>query len=420
MLRAEASVTMSHLVGILLLATVVVGLGRTLPLAGPRRLAVLGVRLAALACVLLALQGASCLRRAQQPRHVVYLVDVSASMDAGKQAWAARRLASLDSLRPPQMTRTVIAFAGDARTVSASSHAPLIDPQAIAAGLRTVSVDRSATNLEAGLLDGLAELSQQTRGRVILLSDGRQTQGNVERIIPHLRREGLEVYPIAVPPSQAPQVSWEQLITPPVVRQGASISAKLVLINGASRAQPIQVAVQVGGVTILQRRLTVQPGWQVASVEIPTLKSGTFAFDVSVADAGAAAMEQRSAVVEVEGPPRVLWVQERASALPLLATALKRRQFEVSVVEPDELPTDAGALLDYDAVLLFQVPKSSVTARQAGALQGYVERLGGGLVMVGLAGCSTASWHRRRRWMRCCRSASSPRDCRRRSGASAS
>lgn len=358
---------------------------RLMPLAGWRRLGAIGLRAIGLLCALLALKGLMIVRQEERPQHVVYLVDQSASIDPVRTEWIARRLASLESLRPRGVSRAVIAFGTDAQVVVPMAQDPLLDPAGLHQRLTSASVNPAQTNLEAALLSAVSTLPSHERGRAILLTDGRQTLGTVERILPYLHRFGLEVYPVPIAPSQPPGLVWEQLVVPPTVRQGTAVPIQLVLTNGTTRAQPLDVTVSLHGLPIARRQTRVRPGSQIVSLSVPVRRTGTMRLEVT-ANAPGVAPQRRTAVLEVEGSPRVLLVLERPTELPILATALKRREMTMSVTTPRELPTEAGKLLEYDAVLLYHLPKSMVAPAQVDAIREYVERLGGGLVMVGLGG----------------------------------
>lgn len=370
----------------LLTAGIILALMRFVPLAGPRRLGVVLLRAAGIVGVLLALKGWSWPQASERPRHLVYLVDTSKSIEPSAVEWAARRVCALEALRPAPIPRTVMAFGEDAHVALPASRAALRDPAKIADALTSAPVNREATNLEAALLSTLAVVPPGEPSRVILLSDGRQTQGTVERVLPHLRRFGVEVYPVPVSSAAPAEVTWEQLVLPPTIPQGASVPINLVFVNGTSRTQAVDVTVRMQELSVARRRVPVRPGWQVAPLAVPALKTGTMRVDVEVRVPGDAAPQRKTGYVEVEGPPRVRVVLDKPTELPPLVTALKRRHITVSVSRPQELPTEAGRLLEEDVVLLFQVPKSAFTEEQVRALEEYVQRYGGGVVMVGLGG----------------------------------
>ena len=129
------TLTGGDLLPLLLVVGAALGLLRFVPLAPPRRLGVALLRAAGIVGVLLALKGVSWPQASERPRHVVYLVDASRSMDADAREWAARRVASLEALRPAPISRTVMAFGEDARVALPASRTALLDPAQIAGAL---------------------------------------------------------------------------------------------------------------------------------------------------------------------------------------------------------------------------------------------------------------------------------------------
>ncbi|MBI4353819.1 MAG: VWA domain-containing protein [Candidatus Omnitrophica bacterium] len=368
------------------IALIIMWLSRSMPLTGTRRVAVILLRIVGIGAAVLAARGLAYSTPHTQPRHIIYLVDQSASIDPRQTAWMARRLASLEALRPAQVSRTLTIFGQDAQLAVPIGHERLLDPSAIQRMLEDASIQREETNLETALLASVATVSSPQRSRVVLLSDGRQTMGDVERIVPHIRRFGLEVYPVNVPSTIPTGVVWEELAAPSIVKRGTSVPVKLIVSNGTERTQVIEIEISVSGLPVKRKRVKLPPGWQALSIPVSTIKTGTMALEVSVTTSSSAEPQRRMAMVEVEGPPKLLFVLEKPAQLPLLAAGLKRREMDLSVATPAELPSEAGALLEYDAVVLFQLPKSVIAPTQVDALRQYVERFGGGVTMVGLGG----------------------------------
>jgi Mg-chelatase subunit ChlD len=369
--------------------------GRRLPLSGWRRVAVIGARAGSVALLCLALPGAVRQRTVEQPRRLVYLVDVSDSLEPAQRDWIARRLASLDALRPASQERAVVAFGGAPRLAAPFGRSPLEHPDAVAAMLAGASVPRGATNLEAALLSVPGLLSSagpaagawsEPRVNVILLTDGWETVGNLRGTLGTARRLGLEVYPAAPPLAEPTPAIWQELAVPPAVQLGASVPVRLILAHHSDTPRAGRVTVDLHGVPVTRERVTIRPGWQVLSVSVPAIGRGTMALDVRLEIPSASVQERRRAYVEVEGPPQVLLVSDRLAETPALATALRRRELGIALLRPEELPTEPERLAPYDAAVLFNLPKSALAPAAAEALGRYVEEAGGGLVLVGLGG----------------------------------
>jgi Mg-chelatase subunit ChlD len=357
-----------------------------LPLTGWRRTFAIASRVLAMVALGAALGGFSRRVRAQQPQHVVYLVDGSSSIDAQQRAWIARRIASLEAVRPSGVRRALVIFGGSARMLEPFGTEPLSRPQTIDAALSGAQVARDQTNLEEALLETAALLPPGQPAHLVLFSDGWETAGNSGRVLAHVRRLGLRVFPESLPVFGQVRTVWDQLSVPPVVERGAGIGLRLVLYSHAQEPREAQISVSVGGVPLKRERAAVRPGWQVITVSVPAIQQGTMALDVGLTIQTEGLAEHRRAYTEVQGPPNLLLVHDAPTTLPILATALKRREIEVSMVRPGDLPARAQGLLDYDAVLLFNVPKTALGAEQAQALSTYVSDFGGGVFMVGLGG----------------------------------
>ena len=371
--------------------------GQRIPLTGWRKLLVIGCRMAAIGALSAALLGTARHRTAEIPRHLVYLVDRSTSIDASQQEWIARRIASLEALRPSQVDRALVAFGGEPAIIMPFSHERLTDPAAIQQALDQVDVRPGEPNLEAALLAIPGLLPPEHRGSVVLFSDGRETAGNVTGVASAIRRFGLEVFPISLPTFGEAKTVWEGLVVPPVVQRGSPVAIQLVVMNGASTPKQAHVAISMQGVEIKRRRVLLRPGWQVVNLEVPAIGRGTLELEVELTIPEEGRTERHRAYTEVEGEPRILWVAEQTPELPALAAALKRREMEIAITPPADLPIDAGGqrdaggvrthpLLDYDAVVLFNLPKSALSDPQVEVLRSYVEQFGGGLIMIGLGG----------------------------------
>ena len=271
----------------LLLFAIFVGLagfvlwwGRRITLTRWRKRAAIGCRLAAIGVLCAALLGTGHQRTVEIPRHIVYLLDASASMDTRQREWMTRRVASLEALRPAHVQRALLAFGGTAEVLVPFGQERLTEPDVVARALSGASVGADQTNLEAALLSVPGLLPLQQHGSVILLSDGRETAGSVVGALGAARRLGLDVFPDPPPLFGAAKTVWEDVAIPPVIQRGSPAPIQLVLVNGSARAEAASITVTLQGITVKRQRVTLRPGWQVATVQVPAMGLGTMALDV--------------------------------------------------------------------------------------------------------------------------------------------
>lgn len=376
----------THLLWVAGFCGFIVWLSRKTALAGWRLMAVVLCRVLSILAVSWALWAIPKPRIQHIPRQVVYVVDESSSMDATQRRWISRRIASLEGVRPQNTSRAVIAFGATAQTVVAPGRDRLSDPESLERLLSTAAVNRKETSLEAGLLEAATTLPSAS-GSIVLFSDGRETSGDIRSVLPYLRRIGWPVFPEPVPVTQGRAATlWDQMVAPPVIRQGSPVAVSCVVFGGTTHPQRGELVFSLQGVPVKRQPVIVNPGWQVLTVSVPAIGRGTMAFGVTLNISSEKFSEQKLGYTEVEGPPQLLFVTDEVAALPALAASLKQKEIAIEVIRPQELPGDMEKLSGYDAVLLFNAPKSQISAEQASALRAYVESYGGGLLTVGLGG----------------------------------
>jgi uncharacterized membrane protein len=88
-------------------------------------------------------------------------------------------------------------------------------------------------------------------------------------------------------------------------------------------------------------------------------------------------------VVEVEGPPRVLIVEQRPGEGDTIASALSSTGMRLERIGASDLPDQLDTLASYSAVVLADVSASSLTDAQQNTLRDYVRDLGRGLLAIG-------------------------------------
>ena len=229
---------------------IVLWLTRHLPLQGRRQFVVANCRLLSVSALCLALSGWSCRAVHEQPQRIIYLVDHSASLDEQQTAWIARRIASLESLRPRAVERAVVAFGSDAAVAIPWSREPLRLPEEIQRAVVAAPIHRTDTNMESALLSAAGLFPGGHGGHVVFFSDGWETTGNVTSVLSHLRHLGLRVFPEAVSHLGPITTRWEDLSVAPSVQRDSPVGVQLVLNSQSTTVQPGFVTVSLAGVPI--------------------------------------------------------------------------------------------------------------------------------------------------------------------------
>lgn len=341
-----------------------------------RRSAVRILRPLILLLLVLALAGLT-IERPEDRLTVIFAVDGSRSVGGTGHAETVRWLAAAADKIPAEDQAGVVVFGRDA----------MIDTfptDGFRVGEVLARPDGNATDLGAAVRLARGLLPPQHEGRLVLLSDGVETQGSLEQTLAALP-ETIDVLwaPIASPATT--EVLVEQVSVPERVVAGQPHRVRVVV--RASREVDATLRLFRGAVPVAAAPIRLEPG-----------RSQVFAFD-QIAPAGAGALLYRAqvettadatpennraaALVQVAGRPSILVIDREPEALRSFARALESSGMRAETGGPGALPADARGLAAYDALVLSDVSASHFSAPQLEAMATWVEDLGGGLVMLG-------------------------------------
>lgn len=307
---------------------------------------------------------------------VMFLVDGSDSMSAAGRAAATDWVRQALAAQPAGDKAGVAFFGRDARLeLTVQERARLLQP--------ATKVDTSATDLAGALRLAEAVLPTDARRRVVVVSDGRLTQGDAATEARRLRDDGVEVdiHPIDV--AGGPDVALTRVDTPSLVRQGEAFTVRATV--DATQAQTVHLTWERNGQTVDERTVDVPAGQTV--VELPQTapaEGGLASYRVQV-DSGADSVKQNDtgfAAVQIDGPARVLVVEGMPGEGATLADALRAGGLPVDVVGPSDVPA-IDRLATYSSTVLVDVDARSLAPEQVQALTAATRDLGRGLVTVG-------------------------------------
>jgi Mg-chelatase subunit ChlD len=357
------------------LAAVIFTRRRVLSLWGWRRDLSGSLRLLAATGFILALAQPSW-RVPDDAASVVFAVDESASLSpaarSDAQAWVDQRVAE----RRPADRVGLIAFAGDVRVLQpleANSSLPrLPDP----ASLSPASTDlASALRVADGMLRGASN------PRVVLLSDGQATSGDLAAAVRDNPDIPVDVVPVARPPD-GPEVQIESVQTPPYVRAGETFDSTVVI--DTTQPGPAHLQVSIDGQLASEQDVQLTQGQNRVTVSSMEMNEGFHPIAVRVTGAPDTdpANNTSFAYTVVKPKARVLVVEDRDNEGAAIENTLRKAQMNVDIRPPEGLGTLAN-LSAVSAVILNNVSATSLTLDQQKTLQSYVSTSGRGLVVLG-------------------------------------
>jgi Ca-activated chloride channel homolog len=334
----------------------------------------LASRVAIFALLVLALAGLT-LGRPLDRQAVVFVADLSAST-LSAQADQARYISQAISAKDPDDAYAVIAAGGEPVVERVLSTAQGFD------GFKS-SVATDGSDLGAALRLAGALLPDGYRQRVVLLSDGQETVGDVVAQARLLRTRGVVVDVLPLDVWGGPEVLIDQVTAPDVAHLGERFGVRVQAVSNVETRATVRA--YVNG-TLLGEQ-TVQLGMGATDVHFnaEASESGLHDLRATISDASDT-LEQNNegrAVLRVQGPPGILVVEQRDGEAAAIASALSSAGMRVETRAPGGLPDQVDALGAFEAVVLADVSADSLTEAQHNALRSYVRDLGRGLLAIG-------------------------------------
>jgi Ca-activated chloride channel homolog len=313
---------------------------------------------------------------------VVYNVDVSDSVNDARDA-ALTIVAGTAAAKPPKDEVGLVIF-GRTPAVEYPPRQSFPFEKFL-----NSQVAEDATNLQQSLSLSAAMLPEENRGRVVLISDGTETVGELKHAIAELQARDIQVdvLPIEVGSIQD-EVFLERLDLPRFVRLGETYEASvvltslqdgsgtLVLLQNDEELQRIPVDFNAGKNRISMPIKVDAPGYYEyeARIEVPSSKDYR---------------SENNTVrnyLYIDGPGRILIVTDplgNAREWQYVQQALEQGDREVEVLDATSMPQDPLSLMPYDAILFANVPADALLGIQIQAVHDAVRNLGIGFMMLG-------------------------------------
>ncbi|MEI7772334.1 MAG: VWA domain-containing protein, partial [Chloroflexales bacterium] len=353
-----------------------------LALLAPRRLSAwrfwggLAVRSAIGLALVLAVAGAQLVLPVERLT-TVFLLDGSDSLTPSLRAQAESFIQAALAAMPEGDQAAIVVFGGNALVERAPGD------QRRLGRITSVPV-ATRTNIADAIQLGLALLPADTERRLVLLSDGAENSGRAAEAasIAAARGVPISIVNLALPSGDA-EALVAQLEAPARVRDGQIATLKASVESSVAQRASVRLIGESG--VRAERQIDLQPGANLVPFAVPVSGSGFQRYRVQVQPArdGRAQNNEASALIQVQGPPRVLVVSPQPAESAALISALSATNVIAEPRAPDQIPADLAGLSVYDAVILVNVPARALPVGAMAALPGYVRDLGKGLLMVG-------------------------------------
>ncbi len=325
-------------------------------------------------CIVLALAGTELwtVVRAQTVGFVVDASDSTRPLATEMATWVTSALKE----RRPDDEASVIVF---------GQQAAVDVPSTVTPSWQKVEsvINSNRTDVESALRLAQAMLPQQKRRRVVLLSDGRQNNGDAVSAARALQESGIRLDVLPVDPARGRDVVVSSLEAPATVNEGERFDLALRL--DSSFAGRGMLRVFRDGSVVCESEVSFQAGESLYLLKVNSGTPGLRSFRAVIESAGdtSGSNNEATCLVSVSGRPRALVIAADPASARNLSAALEAAGVEVSVMGPEMAPRSAEGWARYSFVVIAEVPAESLENKSMESLETAVRDLGRGLVMVG-------------------------------------
>lgn len=311
----------------------------------------------------------------------IALVDVSASISDEQLEQARNHINTLKKDRPSDSFFDVVTFANRPRRAKRREGDFIIQRHD----------DTPGSNLQAAMQLAYALLPDGYVPRILLLSDGIETNGQLVTEAYRAKDLGVRLSWKTFDAGKRKEVRISSMKIGNDVRVGEPFLVHLNLFS--THQQKVKLSLRQDGFPNPMepsKSVELPPGLTVVKMKSEAKRAGSTTLEAVITEhvIDTEPKNNRAAMTTpVAGKPHILYVEGGLLGSPGAARnferALTQQFMDVEVRGPRSLPTSSKSLEKFDLVVISDVPAHFVSDAQMSALEAYVRTVGGGLLMAG-------------------------------------
>ena len=239
------------------------------------------------------------------------------------------------------------------------------------------------TDVREALRLSRSVLPEDARRRIVLFCDGNWTRGDPEPELAFLAKAGIQLDARVAQKNDLPEIVAERLLAPAQAKIKEPVELELVV--SAAVDKEVTLKLYRDQFLLKTDKVQLKKGRNTVRVPKQELNEGFHEFMVRVEAEGDPTPENNTAraVVVVQGRPKVLLIEGKEQDARYLEQALRDEDIAVEVRPASGFPQDLNELLNYDVLMLSDVPATDLVTAQLQIVKQYVRDFGGGLIMLG-------------------------------------
>lgn len=332
------------------------------------------IRALTVALLVLSLSGVSVVDKAKN-NTTLFMADIS---DSTKTS-ASKITEFIDSAQGNKKNgdKTAISlFAGRAVTTVAPTD------EFISVNLDASVAEKENTNIETAIKQALTVFDEDTKKRLVLITDGAETKGDAVSIRNMLKSENVQTLIYDVSGGVKQEAGIREIALPQYVNINMEYDVNVIVDSIGS--QKANLRLYRGTALVVNEQIDLKDGENRYVFTDKADKGGGITYRAEIAPASDTFYQNNSVYgyCYAENLPSVLVVGggESAENMRLL---LESAQLNVDTVSALDAPSSYESLIAYDSVVLADVSYDEMSEDFISSLDSFVKYAGGGLITIG-------------------------------------
>lgn len=239
------------------------------------------------------------------------------------------------------------------------------------------------TNIENALTTSISLLPQDSKKRVVLITDGEENEGNSSRLASSIIGQGIDFKLYRINREIGKEAAVESITVPKKLRVGEDFSivvviestvqtgAKLTLVSGKDKAAEERVVLQKGSNRFVFRDKADTGGFKSYRVLLEP--------DIDTESRN----NEASTFTNVLDRPRILVVEDSAGEADEVIKMLEATGMSYVRVNAQSVPGTLEGLSAYKSIITCNVSAENLSDSFLNSLDSYVKDMGGGFIATG-------------------------------------
>ena len=337
--------------------------------------------------VVIVLAGLSGKNESKREISAVFLVDMSDSITWEGKEWMWNYVKGLSGSLDDKIKKGVVVFGGESKVITPELTEDL-ELEKLLGSITESNISTDRTDIASGIMAAVGIIPEDSSKIVILLTDGNQNLGEVERAALMAAGNDVKVF-VASPPDvqKAGEILIKKVVVPKEINEGEMINIKVVIENRNDREVKGDLTLHNKDAVLKEWDTEFKSGISVFEVPYKSEEKGFIKFNANldVEDDGLDLDKENNskfAFVNVTDKTRLLYINGAKNQKMYLPDALEDKTIDVEIKNPDQIPKTLQEYIKYDSIIFSNVSRDSISDEQMTLIEKYVKDYGGGFVMT--------------------------------------